>query len=179
MVPDFRGDLEQVKVIAESGLDVYAHNIETVEKLTPYVRDKRAQYRQSLNVLAGAKSFKKTLLTKSSIMLGLGETDEEVVQTMKDLREAGVDCLTLGQYMQPTKRHLKVLDWKLLFKDRVLIRVYFQVVEYVTPEKFKHWEKMGEELGFLYTASGPLVRSSFKAGEFFISNILKQKKAGD
>ncbi|KAL0272728.1 UNVERIFIED_CONTAM: hypothetical protein PYX00_005589 [Menopon gallinae] len=159
LVPDFRGDVEQVKTIVDSGLDVYAHNIETVEKLTPYVRDKRAQYRQSLAVLSAAKNYKKTLLTKSSIMLGLGETDEEILQTMKDLREAGVDCLTLGQYMQPTKRHLKV-------------------VEYVTPEKFKHWEKMGNELGFLYTASGPLVRSSYKAGEFFITNILKQQKAG-
>lgn len=90
-------------------------------------------------------------------MLGLGETDEQVEQTLKDLREAGVDCLTLGQYMQPTKTHLKV-------------------VEYVTPEKFKHWENRGNDLGFLYTASGPLVRSSYKAGEFFITSILKNRK---
>lgn len=83
-------------------------------------------------------------------MLGLGETDEEIEQTMKNLREIGVDALTLGQYMQPTKRHLKV-------------------IEYVTPEKFKKWENIGNELGFLYTASGPLVRSSYKAGEFFLT----------
>lgn len=90
-------------------------------------------------------------------MLGLGETDEEVEQTMRDLRDVGVDALTLGQYMQPTKRHLKV-------------------IEYVTPEKFQAWERLGDELGFLYTASGPLVRSSYKAGEYFLTNILKQRK---
>ena len=86
-----------------------------------------------------------------------GEKDEEVEQTMQDLRNVGVDCLTLGQYMQPTKRHLKV-------------------IEYVTPEKYAHWEKRGIELGFLYTASGPLVRSSYKAGEFFIKNIVETKR---
>lgn len=90
-------------------------------------------------------------------MLGLGETDEEIEQTMRDLRTNDVDCLTLGQYMQPTARHLKV-------------------IEYVEPSKFKHWETKGNELGFLYTASGPLVRSSYKAGEFFITSILRNRK---
>lgn len=108
-------------------------------------------------MLKGAKSFNADLITKSSIMLGLGETDEEVEQTLKDLRENGVDCVTLGQYMQPTKRHLKV-------------------VEYVTPAKYQHWEKVGNDMGFLYVASGPLVRSSYKAGEFFIASILKNRK---
>lgn len=157
LVPDFRGNFDCVKIIAESGLDVYAHNIETVEVLTPFVRDRRANYRQTLKVLAEAKNVNPNLVTKSSIMLGLGETDEQVEQTLTDLRSVGVDCLTLGQYMQPTKRHLKVN-------------------EYVTPTKFKHWEERGNELGFLYTASGPLVRSSYKAGEFFITSILKGKK---
>lgn len=157
MSPDFRGDLECITNIAMSGLDVFAHNIETVEKLTPFVRDRRAGYRQTLKVLAEAKRINPKLITKSSIMLGLGETDAEIEQTMKDLREANVDCLTLGQYMQPTTRHIKV-------------------IEYVTPEKFNHWEKRGNELGFLYTASGPLVRSSYKAGEFFISSILKNRQ---
>ncbi|XP_013119292.1 lipoyl synthase, mitochondrial [Stomoxys calcitrans] len=157
LVPDFRGDLNCVERIAKSRLDVYAHNIETVEKLTPFVRDRRADYRQTLKVLTQAKTFNDKLITKSSIMLGLGESDEEVEQTMKDLRGADVDCLTLGQYMQPTKKHLKV-------------------IEYVTPEKFKHWENRGKELGFLYTASGPLVRSSYKAGEFLITSILKSRK---
>ncbi|CAD7080342.1 unnamed protein product [Hermetia illucens] len=158
LVPDFRGNTDSVRTVALSGLDVYAHNIETVESLTPFVRDRRANYRQTLKVLAEAKNINPSLITKSSIMLGLGETDQQIEQTMKDLREAGVDCLTLGQYMQPTKRHLKVN-------------------EYVTPEKFKHWELKGNELGFLYTASGPLVRSSYKAGEFFITSILKERKA--
>lgn len=114
-------------------------------------------FRQSLKVLKIAKKCNPELITKSSIMLGLGETDEEIEQTMKNLREIGVDALTLGQYMQPTKRHLKV-------------------IEYVTPEKFKKWEDVGNELGFLYTASGPLVRSSYKAGEFFLTNILKKRR---
>lgn len=114
-------------------------------------------YRQSLNVLKAAKKFNPDLITKSSIMLGLGETDQEVKQTMQDLRDVGVDAVTLGQYMQPTKRHLKV-------------------IEYVTPQKFKTWENVGNQLGFLYTASGPLVRSSYKAGEYFLTNILKQRK---
>jgi len=157
LVPDFRGDVEAVKIIADCGLDVYAHNIETVEALTPFVRDRRAKYRQSLATLKEAKSFYPDLITKSSIMLGLGETDAEVEQTLTDLRTAGVDCVTLGQYMQPTKRHLKV-------------------VEYVTPAKYKHWEKVGTDMGFLYVASGPLVRSSYKAGEFFIASILKNRK---
>jgi len=157
--PDFSGNEACVDLVAgsETRLDVFAHNIETVERLTPFVRDRRAKYRQTLAVLKRAKSLRPDLVTKTSIMLGLGETDQEVEQTMKDLREVGVDCLTLGQYMQPTKRHLKV-------------------VEYVTPEKFAHWEKMGDEMGFLYTASGPLVRSSYKAGEFFIKNIVDKRK---
>lgn len=155
--PDFRGDRESIKLIAESGVDVFAHNIETVEKLTPFVRDRRAAYRQTLSVLREAKNINPNLMTKSSIMLGLGETDAEIEQTMKDLRAIDVDCLTLGQYMQPTTKHLKV-------------------IEYVEPSKFKHWEDKGNELGFLYTASGPLVRSSYKAGEFFITSILKNRK---
>ncbi|KAF6208779.1 hypothetical protein GE061_014519 [Apolygus lucorum] len=158
LVPDFAGNLKGVETIATSGLDVYAHNIETVERLTPHVRDHRAKYRQSLATLKAAKSFKPGLVTKSSIMLGLGESDEEVITAMKDLRDAQVDAVTLGQYMQPTKRHLKV-------------------VEYVTPEKFKHWEEEGKRLGFAYTASGPLVRSSYKAGEFFLGNIIKERKS--
>jgi len=156
LTPDFAGDLACVELVATSGLDVFAHNIETIERLTPFVRDPRAKYRQTLSVLKHAKVCKPNLVTKSSIMLGLGESDQEVEQTMKDLREVGVDCLTLGQYMQPTKRHLKVK-------------------EYVTPAKFGHWENVGKEMGFLYTASGPLVRSSYKAGEFFIKNIVENR----
>ncbi|KAI8336503.1 hypothetical protein BC941DRAFT_376254 [Chlamydoabsidia padenii] len=154
---DFGGSLEGVETVARSGLDVYAHNIETVEELTPFVRDRRAGFRQSLEVLHHAKKTNPELITKSSIMLGCGESDDEVLHALESLREAQVDCVTLGQYMRPTKRHMKVH-------------------EYVTPEKFKHWETKGMELGFKYVASGPLVRSSYKAGEFYISNILKKRR---
>ncbi|XP_031841908.1 lipoyl synthase, mitochondrial isoform X2 [Nomia melanderi] len=157
LVPDFRGNENCIATIVDSNLDVFAHNIETVERLTPFVRDRRAQYRQSLKVLETAKKQNPELITKSSIMLGLGETDEEIEQTMKDLRNVHVGAVTLGQYMQPTKKHLKV-------------------IEYVTPEKFKKWENVGNEMGFLYTASGPLVRSSYRAGEFFLTNILKKQR---
>uniref|UniRef100_A0A8C0T2S4 Lipoic acid synthetase n=2 Tax=Canis lupus familiaris TaxID=9615 RepID=A0A8C0T2S4_CANLF len=121
------------------------------------VRDPRANFSQSLRVLKHAKEVRPDVISKTSIMLGLGENDEQVYATMKALREADVDCLTLGQYMQPTKRHLKV-------------------EEYITPEKFKYWEKVGNELGFHYTASGPLVRSSYKAGEFFLKNLVAKRK---
>uniref|UniRef100_A0A2K6T4Y4 Lipoic acid synthetase n=1 Tax=Saimiri boliviensis boliviensis TaxID=39432 RepID=A0A2K6T4Y4_SAIBB len=121
------------------------------------VRDPRANFDQSLRVLKHAKKVQPDVISKTSIMLGLGENDEQVYATMKALREADVDCLTLGQYMQPTRRHLKV-------------------EEYVTPEKFKYWEKVGNELGFHYTASGPLVRSSYKAGEFFLKNLVTKRK---
>ncbi|KAJ1718311.1 hypothetical protein LPJ61_006700, partial [Coemansia biformis] len=158
LTPDFLGRPELIEPVARSGLDVYAHNIETVEALQRMVRDHRANYKQSMFVLEHVKKTKPTLLTKSSIMLGVGETDEEVMQTMRDLRMAGVDIVTLGQYMRPTKRHMKVH-------------------EYVTPDKFKHWEQVGSDLGFVYAASGPLVRSSYKAGEFFISEILRKRSA--
>uniref|UniRef100_H3ABS5 Lipoyl synthase, mitochondrial n=1 Tax=Latimeria chalumnae TaxID=7897 RepID=H3ABS5_LATCH len=157
LTPDFRGDLKSVEKIALSGLDVYAHNVETVRELQRKARDPRANFDQSLSVLQHAKKVQPDLISKTSIMLGLGETDEQVYATMKELREAGVDCVTLGQYMQPTKRHLKV-------------------DEYITPEKFKYWENIGDELGFLYTASGPLVRSSYKAGEFFLKNLIEKRK---
>lgn len=157
LAPDFKGNRVFIEKVANSGVDVYAHNIETVEKLTPFVRDRRAGYQQSLECLRITKEINPNLITKSSIMLGLGETDEEVFKTLKDLRGSGVDCVTLGQYMQPTKRHLSV-------------------IEYVTPEKFKEWENKGQDLGFLYVASGPLVRSSYKAGEFFITSILKKRE---
>lgn len=157
LTPDFRGDLRAVEKVALSGLDVYAHNVETVPELQRKVRDPRANFDQSLRVLKHVKKVQPDIVSKTSIMLGLGETDEQVLATMKALRAADVDCLTLGQYMQPTKRHLKV-------------------EEYVTPEKFKYWEKVGNELGFHYTASGPLVRSSYKAGEFFLKNLVAKRK---
>eukprot|EP00842_Homolaphlyctis_polyrhiza_P004779 jgi/Hompol1/5301/HPOL_004320-RA len=155
---DYQGSLKDVETVALSGLDVYAHNIETVENLQAYVRDRRANFKQSLSVLRHAKQVRPDLITKTSMMLGVGETDDEVMQTLKDLRSIDVDVVTFGQYMRPTKKHMKV-------------------EEYVHPDKFAHWAKVAEGLGFKYVASGPLVRSSYKAGEFYIKNLLN-KKAG-
>lgn len=156
LAPDFRGNMDSVQVLASSGLNVFAHNLETVNRLQAFVRDPRANYKQSMDVLIRAKNSIEGLVTKTSLMLGLGETDEEIVETMSDLKRNGVDIVTFGQYMQPTKRHLKVK-------------------EYVTPEKFKHWEEVGNEMGFALTISGPLVRSSYRAGEYYIKNIIKDK----
>ncbi len=153
LIPDFQGDPAAVSQIVEARPDVIDHNIETVERLTPQVRDRRATYRQSLKVLSLVKTFDPTRYTKSSIMLGLGETEAELHQSMIDLRAVEVDILTLGQYLQPTQRHLRV-------------------VEYVHPERFAHYKKLAESLGFLYVASGPLVRSSYRAGEFFMASLL-------
>jgi lipoic acid synthetase len=157
LVSDFQGQLESVKTLALSGLDVYAHNVETVERLQKFIRDPRAGYKQSLSTLEYAKHVKPDLYTKTSIMLGLGETDEEVIQTMKDLRDIDVDVVTFGQYLRPTENHLSV-------------------VEYVTPEKFDYFRKVGEEMGFKYVASGPMVRSSYKAGEFYLEHMIKKER---
>jgi len=158
LTPDFRGDWDAVEHLANSGLDVFAHNVETVRRLQSRVRDPRANYEQSLEVLRRAKASKEGLVTKTSIMLGLGETDEEIEQTMFDCKAAGVDIFTLGQYLRPTPRHLEVRA-------------------YVTPEKFESWKKFGEErVGFRYVASGPLVRSSYKAGEFFLETMLRENQ---
>ncbi|KAF2208271.1 hypothetical protein CERZMDRAFT_101719 [Cercospora zeae-maydis SCOH1-5] len=153
---DYAGDLEMVKLVAQSGLDVYAHNVETTEELTPMVRDRRATFRQSLAVLEAAKAAKPALITKTSVMLGLGETEEQLWGALKELRKVDVDVVTFGQYMRPTKRHMKVH-------------------EYVTPDTFELWRQRALDLGFLYCASGPLVRSSYKAGEAFIENVLKKR----
>merc|ERR1712130_364598 len=156
---DYAGDLEMVKLVATSGLDVYAHNVETVEALTPQVRDRRATFRQSLSVLNAAKQAKPGLITKTSIMLGLGETEDQLWHALRELRKIDVDVVTFGQYMRPTKRHMPVH-------------------EYVTPDVFETWRQRALDLGFLYVASGPLVRSSYKAGEAFIENVLKKRRAG-
>lgn len=157
---DFQGDLDMVNVVAESGLDVFAHNVETVEALTPYVRDRRATFKQSLSVLRQAKEHMgpEGIITKTSLMLGLGEQEEELMAALKALRDAGVDVVTFGQYMRPTKRHLKV-------------------EKYVHPDEFDMWKQRALDMGFLYCASGPLVRSSYKAGEAFIENVLRKRQA--
>lgn len=148
LTPDFQGKFEDVSVLLDSGLDVFAQNVETVERLTHPVRDNRAGYWQTLNVLAFAKQHRPDVLTKTSLMLGLGETDEEIIKTMDDIRAQHVDILTLGQYLQPTKNHLPVM-------------------RYVTPEVFNQFREIGLEKGFYEVASGPLVRSSYRADRVF------------
>ncbi len=148
LTPDFQGRFDDVATLLDSGLDVFAQNVETVERLTHPVRDNRAGYWQTLNVLAFAKQYRPDVLTKTSLMLGLGETDDEIIQTMDDLRAQQVDILTLGQYLQPTKNHLPVM-------------------RYVTPETFSKLRDIGLEKGFFEVASGPLVRSSYRADRIF------------
>lgn len=159
LIPDFQGEEAPLRTLLASNPDVVAQNIETVERLTHPVRDRRAGYQQTMTLLKRVKEWRPDIYTKSSIMLGLGETDEEVIACMKDLRAHDVDILTLGQYLQPTKKHLNV-------------------ERYITPDEFDRWEELAVEMGFLYCASGPLVRSSYKAGEFFIKGVInKQREA--
>ncbi len=148
LVGDFQGKEEAIEEVVLSPLDVFAHNVETVRRLTPYVRDRRASYDLSLRVLKYAKEVRPDVLTKSSIMVGMGESKEEVVETMRDLREVGVDILTIGQYLQPTPRH-------------------YPVHEYVRPEVFAEYREIGYSLGFKEVFSGPLVRSSYRADKVF------------
>lgn len=159
LTPDFDGKREHIRRLIEAKPDVFAQNVETVERLTKRVRDPRAGYWKTLNVLKAVKEIDPSRYTKTSIMLGLGETDEEVIQCLKDLRSVACDVVTFGQYLQPSKKQLKV-------------------VEFVTPEKFKEWQKIAEDMGFLYVASGPLVRSSYRAGEFFMTGMIKRSRSG-
>jgi lipoic acid synthetase len=138
---------------------VVAHNLETVKRLTPRVRDRRATYEQSLRVLEYLKNRPEKLYTKSSLMVGLGESDDELLQACRDLRSAGVDVLTFGQYLQPSQYHLRV-------------------ERFAPPEKFEELKARAEELGFLYVASGPLVRSSYRAAEFFMKGLMDREQLG-
>ncbi|MEK6916867.1 MAG: lipoyl synthase, partial [Nanoarchaeota archaeon] len=153
LIPDFRGEKELLKIIVDASPEVIAHNIETVKRLQKKVRDYRANYQQSLSVLENVKKLNDKIYTKTSIMVGLGEKNEEVIQTMKDLRAIDVNIITFGQYLRPSQKHIPVN-------------------EYVTPEKFKYYKQVANELGFLYCASGPFVRSSYKAGELFLKGKL-------
>lgn len=146
LTPDFNGRLESLHTVADAAPDVFNHNLETVERLTPLVRS-RAKYRLSLQVLGQFREIAPAIATKSGLMLGLGEQEEEILAAMDDLRAVGVQVLTLGQYLRPTPKHLPV-------------------VEYVTPEKFEQYRLIGLEKGFQHVASGPLVRSSYHAAEF-------------
>ncbi len=149
---DYAGCESSLKTVLTAKPEVFAHNLETIKRLTPRVRDARANYDQSLRVLENAKQLASyNVFTKSALMLGLGEQAEEVEQTMKDLRTVGCDFLTIGQYMRPTKKHLSIKKW-------------------VHPDEFKHWKNKAIELGFKGVASSPLVRSSYKAREFYEHN---------
>lgn len=156
LIPDFLGDEKSIERVVRSGAEVIAHNLETTERLTKKVRDGRCDYRLSLNVLARAKQLNPKLYTKSSIMLGLGETREELETAMDDLRAVGVDIVTFGQYLRPTSWHLPV-------------------VEYIAPAVFQELESAGLKKGFLSVPSGPLVRSSYRAGEKFLEGLLRSK----
>lgn len=171
LVPDFRGDPAAIEMIVDSGLDVYAHNIETVRRLQYRVRDPRAGYEQSLATLRWAKKHaektateahssspaRSRLFTKSSIMVGLGESFDEIDQAYDDLRAYGVDVVTLGQYLRPSMQHLPV-------------------EKYYSPEDFIDLQKRAEAKQFLYVASGPMVRSSYRAGEFFIQGVIEKER---
>ncbi len=151
LTPDFNGVRGHVEVVVDSGLDVFAQNVETVKRLTHPVRDPRAGYEQTLDVLRHAKQHRPEVLTKTSLMLGLGERDSEIMKTMDDLREAAVDILTLGQYLRPTPYHLAV-------------------ERYVTPDEFEAYRVEGLERGFVEVVAGPMVRSSYRAEQVLQKN---------
>jgi lipoic acid synthetase len=151
LTPDFNGVREHVELVVDSGIEVFAQNVETVRRLTHPVRDPRAGYTQTIDVLRHAKQHRPDVLTKTSLMLGLGERDREIMQTMDDLRAANVDILTLGQYLRPTANHLAV-------------------ERYVTPAEFEAYRQEGLEKGFLEVVAGPMVRSSYRAEQVLQKN---------
>jgi lipoic acid synthetase len=158
LIPDFQGETDLVQKVIDAGPDVIAHNVETVQRLQRPVRDPRAGYEQSLSVLEQV-ARESAAYAKTSLMLGVGEYDHEVYRTLRDLRERGVDVVTLGQYLQPSRTHL-------------------DVTSYVHPQKFDTWRRVAEEeLDFLYCASGPMVRSSYKAGELFVDALMRDGRS--
>jgi lipoic acid synthetase len=148
LTPDFGGRDELIRQVVDAGPDVFGHNVETARRVSPVVRDRRASYRRSLEVLACVRRQAPDLLTKSGIMVGLGETDDEVMQTMRDLRSVGCDIVTIGQYLQPDRRCVPV-------------------ERYVEPDRFREWQQQALDMGFRAAFCGPLVRSSYHAEEVF------------
>lgn len=146
LTPDFKAKPDLVKIVCDAHPEIYNHNIETIERLHTVVRP-QAKYDRTLRVLEMVKEFDPTIYTKSGIMLGLGETREEVLTTLRDLRAVGVDAVTIGQYLRPTMKHLPV-------------------VSFIHPDEFKEYEQIGEDMGFAFVASGPFIRSSYNAAEF-------------
>jgi lipoic acid synthetase len=169
LVGDFHGHMSSVDVVVDGGPDVFAHNVEVVRRITRTVRDVRCTYDQSLEVLRRAKAraaatasgdSARARLTKSSLMVGIGERDEEIEEALRDLRDAGVDVVTIGQYLRPTPKH-------------------HEVVRYVEPETFAAYERAAYAMGFMYVASGPLVRSSYRAAEVFLRSVLASREPID
>jgi len=160
LVGDFGGRKADLNIIVDAAPDVFAHNVEAVRRLTPLVRDQRCSYELSMDVLRHAKRRAPERFVKSSVMVGIGERDEEVFETLRDLRDAGVDVVTIGQYLRPSPKHATV-------------------ARYVEPAQFDAWATMGNELGFAYVASGPLVRSSYHAAEAFVQAKLRPGPALD
>jgi lipoic acid synthetase len=158
LIPDYRAS--DLATLMAARPDVLAHNVEVVDRLQRKIRDPRCSFERSLDTLRGAKEHDGRVFTKSSLMLGLGESRDEVVDALGRLRAAGVDFLTLGQYLRPTKKHAPVR-------------------EYVAPETFDEYERLGRAMGFLYVAAGPLVRSSYKAGEFFAARLVRERRAAE
>ncbi|MEK7233366.1 MAG: lipoyl synthase [Elusimicrobiota bacterium] len=160
LLQDFRGNQRLLETVLDAGPDVVAHNVECVARLTSTVRDAKAGYRQSLDVLAHAKRYRPQSPTKTSLMLGLGETEGELIRAFKDIRAAGVDILTLGQYLRPSgSRH------------------HVMVEEFIHPDEFKKYAEKAKEHGFLRVASGPFVRSSYRAAELFLKGRLEPSHA--
>ena len=156
LLQDFRGEKALLEQVIDAKPDVIAHNVECVERLTSSVRDAKAGYRQSLDVLAHAKKYAPKTPTKTSLMLGLGETEDELMAAFDDIRAVGVDIITLGQYLRPTgSRH------------------HLPVAEFIHPDSFKRYGELAKEHGFLYVASGPFVRSSYRAAELFLKGHLE------
>jgi lipoic acid synthetase len=156
LIPDFRGELDLLRIVVDAGPDVLAHNVECVPRLQTKVRDPRATWEQSVAILEGAKRLRPGQLTKTSLQVGHGESEAEVLEAMRSLRAHDVDFLTIGQYLRPSMTHLPVMD-------------------FVPPEVFARFEAEGKAMGYAYVASGPLVRSSYKAGEFFIARYLRER----
>lgn len=160
LTPDFKAKEELLKIVVDARPDIFNHNIETIKRLHTIVRP-QAKYERTLKVLQRVKEMDPTIYTKSGIMLGLGETREEVIETLQDLRAVGVDAVTIGQYLRPTMKHLPVHS-------------------YIHPDEFKEYEKIGEELGFIFVASGPFIRSSYNAialSEKVMADRLKEIEA--
>lgn len=160
LAPDFRGEDKLIEKLVLVSPNVFAHNMETIERLTPKVRDRRAGHRQSLKVLKTVKNINPKIYTKTSLMLGLGETRQEVEETLHHLRLIKCDIITFGQYLSPSPHHLPVS-------------------EYITPKQFQSYKTLAEKMGFLYVASGPLVRSSYRAGELFMKGMIEANGNGN